>query len=103
MSNQENKICKITVVRRTIHQDLYKEIRGKEGVKCEVFEDGQEIIVHSPFEPPQGFCPWAWADIRTFVHGIIGGMRYGDADAFVSCCSDGFRPVLFKIEMVNAE
>ena len=97
----KKKLCKITVLKRTIHQDLYKEIRGEEGVPCEVFKEGQEFILDSPsFSVPDGFCPWAWADIRSFLHGIFGGVKYAGKNAFVACCTDGFRPVLFKIESI---
>ena len=101
---EEKKYCKITVLKRTIHQDLYEELRGKQGNLCEVFTEGQEFRIDGPsFAPPEGFCAWAWADIRPMLHGVQGGMRYGGSDAFVACCTDGFRPVLFKIEMVQEE
>ena len=99
--DNQRQSCKITVLKRTIHQDLYQEYRGSPGNPCEVFKEGQEFIIQDPsFAPPDGFCPWAWADIRPFLHGIHGGMQYGGADAFVTCCTDGFRPVLFKIEIM---
>lgn len=91
---------KITVVKKEVHQDLYKEIRGQEGVICQVFNVGQTFITDNLFSPPEGFCEWAWADIRTFVHGIAGGMKYAGHDAFIACCTDGFRPVYFKIERI---
>ena len=100
MKKEEKTICKITVLKRTIHQDLYEKYRNKKGNLCEVFTEGQEFLVESPFSPPAGFCEWAWADIRPFIHGIHAGMRYGEADVFVTCCTDGFRPVLFKVERI---
>ncbi len=103
-SAEQTTACKITVLKRTINQDLYKEYRGKEGSKCEVFKEGQEFILeYPPFSPPEGFCPWAWADIRTFLHGIYGGIQYGGSDVFVTCCTDGFRPVLFKLEKISID
>jgi len=89
--------CKITVLKKTIHQDLYKQIRGKEGKLCGVFEEGQEFILTSPYKPPEGFCQWAWADIRQFILGAW----FGREDATVACCTDGFRPVLFKVERIS--
>ena len=86
--------CKITVLKKTIHNDLYKQIRGKEGKLCGVFEEGQEFILTSPYKPPEGFCQWAWADIRQFILGAW----FGREDATVACCTDGFRPVIFKVE-----
>jgi uncharacterized repeat protein (TIGR04076 family) len=102
MPQEESVKCKITVLKRTIHQDLYEQYRGKPGNLCEVFTEGQEFIIDSPpFAVPEGFCQWAWADIRPFLHGIYGGIRYGGADVFVTCCTDGFRPVLFKVERIS--
>ena len=88
--------CKITVLKKTIHQDLYKEVRGREGKVCGLFEEGREFILTSPYKPPEGFCQWAWADIRQFILGAW----FGREDAMVACCTDGFRPVLFKVERI---
>ena len=60
----------------------------------ELFEEGQEFVVKSPYQPPEGFCQWAWADIRQFILGVY----FGWEDAVVACCTDGFRPVIFKLE-----
>lgn len=86
--------CKITVLKKSIHNDLYRKYRGKEGRLCTVFEEGQEFVVTSPYKPPEGFCQWAWADIRQFILGVY----FGREDAVVACCTDGFRPVIFKLE-----
>ena len=91
-----NFICKITVLKRTLNTDWSKEFRNSEGKKCDIFKEGQEFIIDSPWSAPNGFCHWAWADIRTFIHLVQEG-RY---ETFVSCCTDGFRPVFFKIERI---
>ena len=91
---------RITVLRRTLNSDLHQTYRHNPGKPCSVFADGQEFIVESPFEAPKGFCQWAWADIRHYLQGMFGGLRYG-SDVFVASCTDGFRPVLFKIERVE--
>ena len=44
-----------------------------------------------------GFCGWAWADIEKLVY----GMARGGNDVFVTCCTDGYRPVVFKLEKVK--
>ena len=90
--------CKITVLKRTLNQDLYLKYRGKKGRPCQVFKEGQEFLVESAWSPPEGFCAWAWADIRTYLQGLFAGQKYGGAEVFVACCTDGFRPVLFKME-----
>ena len=92
----ENFSCKITVLKRTLNADWGKEFRNSEGNRCEIFSEGQEFIIESPWSAPEGFCHWAWADIRTFIHLV----QEGKFETFVSCCTDGFRPVFFKIERI---
>jgi len=94
--NNTDFICKIKVLKRKLNTDWNKEFRNKEGKKCEAFTDGQEFIIDSPWSAPEGFCHWAWADIRTFILLV----QEGKFDTFVSCCTDGFRPVFFKIERI---
>jgi uncharacterized repeat protein (TIGR04076 family) len=98
---------KITVLRRTIEKDLVDEYikpGDSEFGPCELFEDGQEFLLEGFPTIPKGFCDWAWADIQRDVIGIAMGadmpwmMKPGVA---VSCCTDGFRPVIFKIERVD--
>ncbi|MFC2137709.1 TIGR04076 family protein, partial [Bacteroidota bacterium] len=95
--NENQYTCKITVLKKTINEDWNKEYRNFEGVKCNAFEVGQEFIVESPWSAPEGFCHWAWADIRSFIH-LVNEGKFG---TFVSCCTDGFRPVFFKIERIK--
>lgn len=93
----EKKVkCKITVVRREHYKDLYQKYRNMDGEKCPVFKDGQEFVMNNYWECPEGFCTWAWADIRPFVQQMFFGR-----DSFVSCCSDGYRPVVFKIDRIE--
>ena len=89
--------CKITVLKKELNQEWNEQFRGRTGEKCPLFEEGQEFVVDSPWEAPEGFCHWAWADIRTFIHLV----REGKYDTFVSCCTDGFRPVYFRIDTLK--
>ena len=89
--------CKITVLKKSLNSEWSKEFRNFEGEVCDVFTEGQEFVVESPWSPPEGFCPWAWADIRTFIHVV----NSGEFESFVSCCTDGFRPVFFRIERIT--
>lgn len=93
---RQDYTVKITVLSRTLNEEWNREFRNQPGSLCNVFSDGQEFIVESPWSMPEGFCHWAWADIRTFIH-LVNEGRY---DTFVSCCTDGFRPVFFKIERI---
>jgi len=93
-------VCRITVVRRAVHQDLADQhLPGRKVTACDLFKDGQEFVLTQPWQPPQGFCPWAWADIRTYV---MANVRGGSLP-LVACCTDGVRPVHFKIEPIGAK
>jgi uncharacterized repeat protein (TIGR04076 family) len=86
--------CKITVLKRTFHQDLVNMYKTEEAARqmgpCSLFHDGQEFLIDSPWSPPEGFCAWAWADIRTYVlTACCGGEfpRSNPSDTFIACCT----------------
>ena len=93
--------CKITVIKRTVNGDIIKEyVKDKyHDIKpCERFENGQEfhITKESRYKPPEGFCEWAWADLR---HDLL-TLAYGgkiphmvNEDSNIVGCTDWFRPV----------
>ena len=66
---------------------------------CDKHHVGQEFIVEQNYEMPEGFCGWAWADIQKMVL----GMARGGFNVFITCCTDGYRPVLFKLEKLPAK
>jgi uncharacterized repeat protein (TIGR04076 family) len=100
--------CKITVIKRMVNEDLAKEYLQMDDPSefgaCSRLEDGQEFLLERPFEVPEGFCPWAWADIR---HDILEVMTGGGRpwikppSTLIAGCTDWFRPVVFKIERVE--
>ena len=92
-----NAPVKITVAKKTLFQDLYKKYANREGSICPVFEEGQEFLMTSPYNPPEGFCAWAWADIRAGIHAV----QFGGRQSSVVCCTDGYRPVIFHVERVE--
>ena len=47
--------CKITVLKRTFHEDLAKEYLQIKTGPCGEFEDGQEFITESPTAKPDSF------------------------------------------------
>jgi uncharacterized repeat protein (TIGR04076 family) len=55
---------------------------------------------------PQGFCAWAWDDIYKSLIGLASGgnwgMWYEKPELIIACCTDGTRPVYFKIEKVES-
>ena len=83
--------------------DILKEY-GKETVEseCPMVTEGQEFFVKE-FAMPEGFCPWAWADIHRDVAVLATGGDFfwiKKSGTVVSCCTDGLRPVIFKLERV---
>ena len=98
--------CKITVLKRMQNQDLveeYLDIQEEFGA-CDVLKEGQEFIVDQAFQMPEGFCPWAWADIRHDIMTVYAG---GDLPwmkqrgTVITGCTDWFRPVIFKVERIE--
>ena len=92
----EKSPVRITVLRKLHHTDLMAQYTDPEHpwtMICQAFEEGQQFTVSAerPWDPPAGFCGWAWADIQKLVL----GMARGGPNRFVTCCTDGYRPVLF--------
>lgn len=111
MSSKEPK-CRITVLKRTLNRDLLEEFLAEEykGLSaCDRLSDGQEFLLEG-FEQlasvPEGFCAWAWADIRQDILRVASG---GDMPGLkqvgvaIAGCTDWFRPVIFKIERIEGD
>jgi len=92
---QAAKRVRITVLRRSVQKD-FQRYRKDEISACDRVKDGQQFIVESPWARPEGLCDWAWADIRTLIHAVSSG----ELDQSVTCCTDGFRPVFFRLERI---
>ena len=100
--------CKITVLKKLYHQDLEEEYRRPDVRKgpCTFFEEGQEFIVDYLTERPEGFgCDWAWDDIHKVLMVLMLKGDFGtwmkDENMFITCCTDGIKPVVFKIERIE--
>ena len=94
-----NASVRITVLRRLRHTDLLEQHADSIWEPCERLAEGDEFVSENANMPP-GVCTWAWADIQKYVltlarGGNFLGVRPG---IFVTCCTDGFRPVLFQLE-----
>jgi len=92
---------KITVIKKLSNADVHGRyaVRGIQA-SCDTVEVGMEFVSRGMAMPPS-FCSWAWADIqRDVAHLAMGGdvpwMR--ERGTMVSCCTDGLRPVVFKLE-----
>ena len=58
--------------------------------------------------PKLPFCSEAWDAISRYIYaGLQGGSIMSDwmknEDTMICCCSDGTRPVIFKIERIDGE
>jgi uncharacterized repeat protein (TIGR04076 family) len=104
------KKCKITVLKRSLHEDLAKEYCKSSAGLCPCFKEGDTFI--AGFEQPQNFCGWAWNDIYRFVSVLMSGGNYSKGvfedwmkkeNEMIACCTDAIRPVIFKIELIEVE
>jgi len=100
---------KITVMKKVVHQDLLDEYLAPDARErgfgiCSAFEVGDEFVVGTSC--PEGFCGWAWADIQRDVMSVLFGTGFPwvtPQNTAITCCTDGFRPVTFKLERVEEE
>lgn len=102
--------CRVKVLRRMVISDLAEEYIGSTVDPCPLLCEGQEFVVSSTLEKPQGFCDWAWNDIHKFVAVLSRGGNFSqdifegwmkNDDSIIACCTDGVRPVVFEIKRVT--
>ena len=97
---------KITVLKRQDPKEIFDEYPVKEKdwfVPCGLFEDGQEFILEENLAIPEKFCTSAWHTIYPNVRLLSfgGNLPFFDEEGVaISCCSDGMRPVIFKLERI---
>jgi uncharacterized repeat protein (TIGR04076 family) len=100
---------KITVIKMLSPRTVFgvnipkDPMTGKEYEICPIYKDGQEFIVSEKGEMPAGFCSWAWHDIYKDVSVLMfgGNFPWVDAGVMYTCCTDGTRPVSFKLERLK--
>ena len=95
---------KITVLKRDIYKDFIDQYSADKSTgACDAVKDGQEFILET-LDKPDDFCSWAWADIHRDVTAVFFGANYEwikQPNTVISCCTDGLRPVVFKIELIE--
>jgi uncharacterized repeat protein (TIGR04076 family) len=98
-----NADVKITVLKRTLNADAVAQYGEGTWAPCERLTEGR-VFVSRGANMPDGFCSWAWADIQKYVLTLArGGNFVGSRPGVtVACCTDGYRPVLFAIERIEA-
>ena len=99
------KKCRITVMRRTVYEDLMKLYENPIEHACEM-KTGEEFI-SCDGKKPEGLCDNAWECMSKYVTELAnGGGNFFDGwmknpkSAMISC-DDGFRPVSFYIEVID--
>lgn len=104
------KKVKITVLKTAFYEDLAREYGVAGLAPCSLMKEGQ--VFFAGRTKPEGFCDGAWRSIYQYVFALAngGGMDgffYGDwakePGVAISCCNDGFRPVIFKLEATDEE
>ena len=94
-------------IRITINKMLgTKELWGKNAPKsnaddvCPRFKVGDVYVTDGLQMPKQWPCSWAWHDIfKEVMHLGLGGRFFVEpGNVIFACCTDGMRPVFFKIE-----
>ena len=101
------KKVKITVMKTACYTDLIEKYENPISHACDM-QEGQ-IFIANGWEKPQGFCDSAWESLSAFVMALAhGGEDFYDGwmkskrTAMISC-NDGFRPVSFLLEAMEAE
>lgn len=94
---------RITVLKKLRTGDVFDGYASASAaLECAAVKEGAEYISKG-MTMPEGFCSWAWADIqRDVVHLALGGdfPWIREPGTMVSCCTDGLRPVVFRLERV---
>lgn len=95
---------KITILKKLSTQEIFGDNppTGESSAACNQFEEGQEFVVGEDGGMPDGFCHWAWNDLYKVVTTLKYGGNFSAAEeketSIVRCCTDGLRPVIFKLE-----
>lgn len=96
---------KITVLKRFSPSEVFEHspVTSVEPLgPCSLFREGQEFIVEDGGKP-EGFCASAWHTIYCNVRtlGFGGNLPwYKEKGVAINCCTDGLRPVVFKLERI---
>jgi len=89
---------RITVLKRGFEKEYVELLKTGPKGPCTRFTDGQEFTVTSQWAMPAKFCEWAYADIRAYIPMVL-----GQGNPIAVCCTDGFRPVYFKVERYEVQ
>jgi len=93
---------KITVMKMLGTKELWGDEAPKSGDAdlCPRFKVGQVFMTEGLSMPLGWPCSWAWHDIfKEVLHLGLGGEFFVEpGNVIYACCTDGMRPVFFKLE-----
>ena len=95
---------KITVIKRFSSEDVFgaENQPNDQFAICSMFKEGDEFLVDDIETMPNGFCGWAWRDIyRDIAVLFFGGHFAMGAGIQYTSCTDGKKPVCFKLERLE--
>jgi uncharacterized repeat protein (TIGR04076 family) len=98
---------KVTVVKCFTQEEIFGDevpdhLKGRIS-PCQRHHPGQQFIMDS-LNCPEGFCNWAYDDIyRDMAHLWMDGdfPFIGKPGTMFSSCTDGKKPVVFKLERIE--
>ncbi len=101
------KKVKITVMRMARYEDLMEKYENPIEHACDLREG--QVWIANGWRRPEGLCESAWETMSAFVltlacggEDIYDGWMKNKKSAMISC-NDGFRPVSFLLEAMDAE
>ncbi len=106
----------ITVFKKFDPEDVFgcqvKSQSGEVVPPCSTFKVGDRFIVENIALMPEGFCGWAWRDLYKNISILFFGGDFMEpyyiGDELIeptityTSCSDGIRPVIFKLERIDS-
>lgn len=104
--------CKITVLETKVFPEYQeKYLADPKSGPCPCFKPGDIFLLEQDdfWHMLDGkFCSEAWDAISRYVYTALqgGSIMKGwtnDEKMMIACCNDGTRPVIFKIERIDAE
>ncbi|MFX1379436.1 MAG: TIGR04076 family protein [Promethearchaeota archaeon] len=97
---------KVTIVKKFNPKDVFgHEIinsRGEIIPACYVFEEREEFIIEN-LEKPEKFCGCGWKTVLKDIELLDSSenVSWCPPGIIYSSCTDGARPVCFKLERIN--
>jgi uncharacterized repeat protein (TIGR04076 family) len=94
---------RITVLKKVKTGEILSEYGASTvEAECPAMKEGATYVSKAG-RIPEDFCGWAWADIQRDITVLAFGGNFPwikKSGTMISCCTDGLRPVIFKLERV---